>query len=363
VATISNLLLVLWALHAGLGLVGVTGSLMVSRVIDMVFRWIQYQRRFPKAEPGPEPEYEGGRLRERMTRFYWQSSLLMILNMVVWDRSEMLFLKYFCPIIQVAYYSLAFNISAQFLNFPQIFSEAASATLMVEYGRDPKVTGFLTATTVRYICLFAFPLLFGMAATSPAVIQILYGSKYLPTIPVLTLSCVFALPRAMMLPVRQQLMTHERQAFLVVWGLITAVINGAVDWALIPRGGALGAALGNGLAQGIASVGIVVYGIRKLDVRLDWGSLLKMLLSASLMAAVAYPICQVLRPIPAALVAVPAGAAVYLAMLRWSGALATEDLRRLATVGDKLPFRLRGFYRMLLEKLIAVPEAVASQSA
>jgi len=47
----------------------------------------------------------------KLTKFCGESTILALLAMVVWNRSEMIFLKRFCDIRQVAFYSVAFGLS------------------------------------------------------------------------------------------------------------------------------------------------------------------------------------------------------------------------------------------------------------
>ncbi len=72
-----------------------------------------------------------------MFLFSGQSLILLMLGLIVWDRSEMVFLKHFCADIrQVAFYSVAFNMTERLLVFSQVFGTATGATMMVQYGRD-----------------------------------------------------------------------------------------------------------------------------------------------------------------------------------------------------------------------------------
>ena len=49
---------------------------------------------------------------KRMMSFAWQSVASMMVALIVWDRSEVILLKYLCADIrQVAYYSVAFSMA------------------------------------------------------------------------------------------------------------------------------------------------------------------------------------------------------------------------------------------------------------
>lgn len=348
--TIVNVLGVAWVLWMGWGLVGLTAALLASRVTDLAVRYWLFRRRFAQFSAMPAGTLPED-VRQRLVRFCWQSTVLLALDTVVWDRSEMFFLEMFSDIRQVAFYSLAFNIMQQAVLAPRVFSTASLTTLMVKQGREPDSVGAMTATSLKYIVLMALPLTLGLAALSAPVIRLAYGQAYLPAIPVLTTVAIFAVSKALLNPARSLLITTENQAFLLKWGVVTAILNIGLDLWWIPSGGAMGAAYANGVTQLVANVGIWVFVWRKFTVPVQAKALMGMLVSAVIMAVVAAGIARVLPPVPAALVGVPAGALVFLLCLRLTHSLDQTDRTRLMSLQPARPLWLRDWYALGLRQL------------
>ena len=62
------------------------------------------------------------------------------------------------------------------------------------------------------------------------------------------------------------LASWERQDLIIRWGLISGVLNVALDFALIPKYGAVGAALANGTTQTFSALALWVVAVRLLKV-------------------------------------------------------------------------------------------------
>lgn len=353
-STLVNMAGVFALLALGFGLTAVTFSLFASRMIDYAIRRLQFKRHFPKTDRKAELSHDQS-LKRRMTRFYWLTNVLLVLNIVVWDRSELFFLKTSSTLKQLAFYSLAFNISTQVLNVPQMIAMSASASLMVQYGRDARKTGVLTATATRYMCLLAFPALLGVAAVATPLLRVLYSEQYVEAGPVLMWLALLSLPRTLMLAPQNQIVAFERQAFLVKWIGGMAFLNVAMDMLLIERYGALGAAWGNGIAQGVSAAGIVYYAVRRLDVTISFSNIGRILAASVAMALPVAAVARALPPLPAVLTAIPLGILLYPLALRATGALLEEDYRRLSLFLPRIPTRCRGAAARALRAMVAEP--------
>jgi len=358
ISTVINLVGVVLTLIHGWELLGLTGSLLVARTVDLTVRYVLYRRRFGKLRGDADRGHSGdakvvpSELKARIRRFCVQSSVLKSLNMVVWDRSEILFLKELSDIRQVAFYSLSFNITQQLLLVPQVFTSAASASLMVRVGREPEGVGRMAAAMLRYAALVALPLTVGMAGMASAVMRLLYGGQYEAAIPVLALLAFFAAAKACLPAGQQLLVAADRQDVLVKVMSATAVLNIALDLLLIPKGAAVGAAVANGISQMVAVMAIWVFAIRRLGVAIEWGPLGKMVFAAILMAACVVIPASLLPPPVAILVGAPFGAAIFLMLLRQTRALDYADRQRLLAIKNALPARLYGVCSRVIRFLI-----------
>src|SRR3984957_3155484 len=127
-------------------------------------------------------------IRKRMFSFSGLSTGLMILQIVIWDRSDIIFLKLLQPDIrQLAFFSVCFNVADRLMQVPQTFANALSATQMSEYGRDKDRLFRMTSQASTYLVLGALPILIGVACVGGPFVRVMYGPQYLQAIPVFIL--------------------------------------------------------------------------------------------------------------------------------------------------------------------------------
>lgn len=354
VSFISYSTLVVLTLVLGWGLVGLACATLCSRILEAVVRYYGVHVWLRDVPRVPIP----GELGARMFRFSQQNLLLLALGLVVWDRSELLFLRYFADVKQVAFYSLAFSITNQLLMAPRAFSTSIGYTVLAQYGRDRTRLDALIQNATRYVALVALPMFLGLAAIAYPLIGTVYGSRYMAVVPVLIIMSMFSVARAFQTYSESLLQATETQGFMVRWLLFTAVLNLTLDWLLIPRYGAIGAAFANGIAQTVGVGGVWAKGAHALRLSLPTRFLRAVAASAAMMAAVVLPIGRLLPVVPALLISVPVGVMVFGLMLRVFRCLETEDLARFRELSRRLPARMRPLSDALL-RLLASPTAGA----
>jgi O-antigen/teichoic acid export membrane protein len=362
VSTAINVMLTAVALLLGWDLVGLTLALLVSRVVDCVLRGIAFHRVASSWSP-LSAAHDGSRaiaaavavpddLRRRLLGFARDMTLLVILGIVVWDRSEIFVLKHFSAVTELAFYSLAFNIVRQMLMVPRVFVWAVSARLFAEHGRTPARGAELTATSMRYLALFSIPACLGLAALAAPVVCVLYGSRYLPAVPVLAVVASLSVLRSLSMPAQDLVMVADRQALLLWWAVGLALLNIMLDLWWIPAAGAMGAAWANGTAQTIGAIGLLAYASRRLNLKVPWSAVGWALLASTPMAVAVLVIVAVLPPLAAIAAALPAGVAVYLVALRWLGVFGPVDRARFLALVPALPSRVTGGYARLVGLMV-----------
>jgi hypothetical protein len=125
-----------------------------------------------------------------MTVFSRQGVALTLLQIVVWDRSDILFLRMLHPDIrQVTFFSVAFNITDKLLIIPRAFAGAVGATMMARAGRDASQIASLlsVANVIRCLrhCQFC-----SARRRSGSADDIDGGPEYVAVIPVLVIAAV-----------------------------------------------------------------------------------------------------------------------------------------------------------------------------
>jgi O-antigen/teichoic acid export membrane protein len=255
--------------------------------------------------------------------------------------------------VQIAFYSLSFNLARYILLLPNVVSNAAAATIGVEHGRDPSRTGQLAIGTMRVLALVCIPAAFGLAALADPILHVMYGDKYLPAIPAFTLLAVLTVGRALQLPARQLMLATDRQHVILKWTVVLAVVNLGLDLALIPSYGAVGAAAAKGLMNVIGAVTIwwiVAIGFNAAVpvarlVRMSGAGLVMFLAVRWLAGYLPSPVAVVIGPV--------VGVAIVVALYRVLRCLDPEDRLVLSALERRLPARVRPAYALMVGLLFA----------
>lgn len=349
-AVLVNLAFAATALAAGWSLTGLSAALLCSRLVDAVLRYLAWRRvwrdlRAAAPDNGGAAPVSADSDFARMRRYAWRTSAILLIDMLVWDRSAFLVLTQFSPSRELAFYSLSYNIVQQALTLPRMLSMGLSANLMVEQGRDPRGAVRLSRDAIRYVFLVAAPLTLGLAAIDLAIMPLLFGRQYLDAIPVLTVVAGLAVLRGALVPVQELLRISEQQSFLIRFGIIMGVVNIGLGLWLIPRGGAVGAAWATGIAQGLTAGGLTVFAWMRLGLSVPLADLGRILIACVPMVIGARLLAGALPPWAAVLIAVPVGAALYVVSLRVLNVFSTADHARMASLDRMVPSRLRPAYR------------------
>jgi O-antigen/teichoic acid export membrane protein len=342
------------SIYFGWGLLGISIGLLTMRTAELVVRLIPLIKHFKQYRP----ERLDRVLSRRMFLFSGQSLILLLLGLIVWDRSEMVFLKNLCTDIrQVAFYSVAFNITERLLVFSQVFGTATGATLMVQYGRDSTLVRGLAETSARYLALISFPVHLGLAAIAAPLVSATYGSKYSEAVPALIVAACLGIPKAFFLPAQAILSSWDRQIVIIRWGLVSAALNVLLDFSLIPKYGAVGAAIANGVTQTFFAAVLWLALVPLLNLRFEKLAIAKTAVISVVMAVVVHVATARIPGFLGLTLAIILGVIVYLALIRISGVLNQEDQGRLLNLRNHFPASFRHLFEQGVNWLIVDPVA------
>lgn len=347
---------VVLSLVFGWGLIGLAGTMVLMRLVELIIRMIPALRRvyaFPVGVVPPE-------VRRKLLTYSRQNVILLLLAAVVWDRSEILFLRYFSSVRQLAFYSVVFNITERLRVAPQIFGSALTPTILAQYGRDPRRLNSIVSTAVRYLGFVVLPVNLGIAVLAPPFIRLLYGSRYEEAIPFMAIAALLAVPKALLGPLTTLLGATENQHVVVRWTIGVAILNLSLDLWLIPRHAAMGAVIANGVSQTVITAILFFHAAKLLNLQTPFLPLAKTAFSALVMAAVVLPIAIGVRsPIMAVSIGVAAGASVFFAMLRITGSLETQDRIRFRQISERMPALVRPWLNRTVDLLVPAAHYVA----
>lgn len=267
--------------------------------------------------------------RRDLRRYQLPVFVMLMLDAVVWQRSEVFFLGASHPGREVAFYGLAFNLANMGM---KLIPGTLIGLLIPRMARaqgagDEAQTLRIFRESCRYMAMLAWPVAVGGSLLSVPLVQLLYGPGYEPVAGLLSaLLLVNAVVMIYGFPTSSLLYAANGQTRLVRIGIGIAVLNLALAATLIPPWGAWGAVAANGLAQ-LASLYPGLVAARKLTGAVSpLRSVVALALAAFVMGA---PVLLLVRLVPpwAALVLGPVlGAACYGLLLFKTGLLGAQDL-------------------------------------
>jgi O-antigen/teichoic acid export membrane protein len=270
---------------------GITGIFAVQAAVgagNLIVTTVLARRVMGDVAPskGPSPH----RWRRPLLRFAALSTGGVVLELVVWRRSEFFFLDHYSTDAQIGLYSIAFGAVLVLTLIPQTLASViapAFATLFGAGERRRMRSGYGRA--MRLLLLGSLPLAAGALALGPELIRLLYGEQFSGAGTVLVVMLLL-FPLLPLNSVSLSLLTGMgRAAVPFVIGSVAAVVNIGLAFALIPLWDAIGAALANAGAQFAAVVPSFVYASRLIGgVNLHPGSLVRTALAAGAAGLVAW---------------------------------------------------------------------------
>lgn len=251
-------------LHRGGGLTAVFAVEAVVTTAAVV--WTSLLARRALREVGGQTAPPGA-LIGRTLSLARPATLLALLDVLVWKRSEFFFLARYAPSSELAMYSVAFAAASAVTQIPAAATGIASsfATLHGAGELERMRSGYLRAN--RLMLALTLPLTAGTLALESALVRVLYGNQYdragtVLTILVLTLPLVplFSLADSLLVG-RGELRTQVR------WTASAVPVNLVLALLLVPAFGAVGAATANICAQVAAGTPLIVQCYRSVGAR------------------------------------------------------------------------------------------------
>ena len=320
--------------HFHWDLVGIAGSLFAGRSIEVIIRTIPLHARLRKI-PIQALDLD---LMRRIRRYCVQGIGIQLLSSLVWDRSEVLFLKHYSSLTQIAFYSVSFTLTNNLLTFPRVFASSTGISLMVEATREPGRIRNIVNNASRVLLLVAIPIHLGAAAIAGQALAFVYGDRYVGAISAVIIGAMLSIPRAFQEIPDVLLRAADRQREILVWFSITGVLNLGLDWYLIPRYGSAGAAWGNGLAQAFGIIAIWRQARRFYDFSFPLWNAVRLTAAGLVMGACAWYVVRRLPGLPGLVASVVSAGLIYVLLVKLLHGLDASDRERLAPIGNRLRF-------------------------
>lgn len=317
-------------------------NLFYSVINTLFYRAVLYKEKLPIGVVGVLPK---GNVIKRIIKYNYSISTIMLLDKIIWDKSENFFLGKFCAASQAGMFNIAYGFSNKFTSIIQsTFWKVLFPFMSERIGAEDKARMervFYLST--RYLAFLAFPISAAGIVLSWPLIKYALGQDYLPAQRALQIFFFCSAFGQLATPQAAVLYAVDKQNFIVKYGIILAVVNLILDYLFIPRYGAVGAAAVNGGIRIIAYAGGIIYTIRVTNIRLPLKSLFKILYSSLIMAVLMQVVIKLNSELLGFIISIPIGIIVYLGSSIFIGTFEVEDkvvFRKLALM---LPKRFDNF--------------------
>lgn len=211
--------------------------------------------------------------------------LITILDAVVWQKSEILFLGFFSHASEIAFYSIAYGLANMVI---LVIANSFNSVLVPIFsqlkvrGENLKIqTGYFRTT--KLLSIIMIPIAAGLFILSPAIISTVYGPSYLASSLIFSILIIPITLAAIAGSGSALIYSLNKQWFIIRWGIPLAILNITLDFLLIPSYGGIGAASANAITQILGlSIG-TFYIIRHLKMPFPTPAFFKALTASSIM--------------------------------------------------------------------------------
>ena len=177
-------------------------------------------------------------------------TLQLVLDSIIWQRSEVFFLERFNTIEAVGFYSLVYTLVAMFIALGWSLVNGYFPAISYDYGAGnwEQIRSKINQALVLSAS-FTVPLTFGGLVTLPELIRLLYGENWLVVVPAGRILFLSLLPAVAAGVFGLTIGAVNRPWALIPLTIAVTALNLVLDFLLIPNGGAVGAAIANTAAQ------------------------------------------------------------------------------------------------------------------
>lgn len=337
-----SLLLSLFVLKTGWGIIGLLGVKNLIALSTVIFL---YGILKTKLQFGFNSEINLN-LKNKLFSYTRDLTLLILLNMVVWERSEVFFLGVWASPESVGFYSLAFLFSSSlFILLPGSFSASLLPVISEKYGSSSAESiRKIYHTATRYLLYLTFFLATLGILFVPSLIALFFGKNYLPSVNIFRLILITSCIGTVTGVATTTLMATENQSKMVKLSVFTAILNLLLDISLIPSWGVYGAVLANGVSQLTSALGTFIILMKTLRFNFPFANLAKSLLSSLVTGVVLLFLSRFLGSIPYLIIGSFLAMVVFFFSLIFLKAFQEEDIGVFKKLAEKFTLKLGRSY-------------------
>jgi len=286
-----------------------------------------------------------------LARYAAIASVLLLMDFIINDRSEIFFIKLYRPDAEVGYYSLAFAMATYpMLLIPGALGSVLLPAISEQFGRgDSTRLAAIFVTSARYLMMLAFPLAVGGIVMARPLVIALFGQEYTPMVLPTQILMGVGAGYAVSLSTSSVIWGTNRPQYFLLMSICLVPINVIACNVLIPLYGMKGAALAQW--SNVAPLPITVwYVTSRLGVSWPYRDTVRIIVACVVMAAGVTFLKSYLQGTGLIPVVILLGAGLYLPLLIVSRALRGEDLSLIGSLLSRrgLPGWLGSPLRMFL---------------
>jgi O-antigen/teichoic acid export membrane protein len=339
-------LAVIVGLYLGMGV----GGLLVLPLILAPAQLIVFHLFLRRAMPQPKVTSGGGldrTLKKRVFTFWYKLLAISLIDVFVYEKFEVFFLNIYADFNAVAFYTIAFSISAKVMKLIPYSLTNIMLPIFTEKHSIGDTEGKHTVYTysLKYLFIIIAPIFAGGVFISTELITNLYGIEFKPAADIFWITLLSSSMAAFFGSSASLLSAMEELSVLLTIGIVSICLNIGMDLLLIPRYGIYGAAWANLIGQVFGGIAIFIYIIVTVKPKIPWGDLLRIAIASFICGLVAKAVIMIDGGLAFMVLAIAAAAVVYPVALALAGALGAGDLEILAAAEKLLPARLRSPYR------------------
>jgi O-antigen/teichoic acid export membrane protein len=262
---------------------------------------------------------------------------------VLWQQAEVMFLGMYRPVAEVGFYNMAYKIpSTAIESIPFVFGGTLLPAVSEQFGKGEmdKIRA-IYRNAARYLMMLSFPLATAGIALAHPIITLLYGSEYTPAIILMQIVFIPFAMRGLMQSVSSIIYGIKEPTFILKMGIILICVSIGLNLWLIPKYGAIGAAIATSIPRIAALPFYVRFVSKKIGERWPMRDTLRVSLASVIMGVVVYAIQHYFGAILSICIGVPAGIIIYMVALLSLGSIGSQDLKFLKQIETRLPSFLR----------------------
>jgi O-antigen/teichoic acid export membrane protein len=246
------------------GVIGMLWATLVGLAVSIWWSYTAANKYLLQLGPGrSRPLRATPEIFHRVRKFSFTISYVLLIDAIVWQRSEVLFLKRYSALAEIGFYTLAYSIASKLSDVANTFATTLLPLFSETYGRSGMgETSTVVVNGLKYVQMVMVPLcLVGVGMAKP-VVYLLYGSRFGQAAIPLQILLISLSITCMGVVISPFLLATEQQGVIARYGTAVAILNILLDVILIPKYAAIGAAVANSTAQVAGVLGGLIYSSR-----------------------------------------------------------------------------------------------------